>query len=64
MTIVHVTTMSPIAQMVGNNRIVTGNGIVHPVGAADRPPAEELRIRRQIVEKALTALTSPAPFFV
>ena len=56
--------MSPIAEMVGNNRIVTGNGIVHPVGAADRPPAEEERIRRQIVEKALRALTTPAPVFL
>jgi glycine reductase len=49
--------MLPVAQMVGSNRIVPGNGIVHPTGDAERTPDEERRIRRRLVEEALVALT-------
>lgn len=42
--------------MVGSNRIVQGQKIVNPVGDADLPPAEEKRLRRSIVERALKAL--------
>jgi len=51
--------MVPVAEMVGSHRIVTGNGIVHPLGDAERSPAEERRIRRRILEEALTALERP-----
>lgn len=51
--------MTPISKMVGANRIVTGNGIVHPVGDADASPEEEKQIRRRILEQALKALASP-----
>ena len=50
-------TMLPVAQMIGSNRIVPGNGIVHPTGDAERTPDEERRIRRRLVEEALVALT-------
>jgi glycine reductase len=49
--------MLPVAEMVGTNRIMPGNGIVHPTGDAERTPEEERRIRRRLVEEALTALT-------
>jgi len=53
--------MIPVAEMVGSNRIVPGNGIVHPTGDAERSPDEERRIRRRILERALEALAQPAP---
>jgi len=46
----------PIAEMVGANRLVLGNGIVHVVGDAKVSVDEEKGIRRQLVEKALKAL--------
>jgi glycine reductase len=48
----------PIAKMVGSNRIVLGNGIVHVVGDARLSPEEEKKLRRELVEKALRKLTS------
>lgn len=51
-----ITSALPIAKMVGANRLVLGNGIVHVVGDAAVSPAEEKKLRRQLVEKALAAL--------
>jgi hypothetical protein len=51
--------MTPIAEMVGSHRIVTGNGIVHPLGAADATPEAELELRRRILERAAAALSTP-----
>jgi glycine reductase len=48
--------MTPVALMVGSNRIIPGSGIVHPVGNADLDPPEEKRLRRAVVERALEAL--------
>lgn len=48
--------MTPVARMVGTHRIVQGNGIVHPLGAADASPEEEHRLRRRLLERALDAL--------
>lgn len=42
--------------MVGSNRIVTGNKIVNPVGDVELPEDEEIKYRRSILERALTAL--------
>jgi len=42
--------------MVGVNRLVLGNGIVHVVGDAAVPPEDEKKLRRQLIEKALAAL--------
>ncbi len=42
--------------MVGSNRILPGQKIINPVGNADLPPAEEKKLRRSIVQKALKAL--------
>ena len=51
--------MTPVAQMVGSHRIVTGNGIVHPMGAADSTPEAELELRRRLLERAAAALSAP-----
>ena len=48
--------MIAVAEMVGSNRIMLGQKIVNPVGNMDLEPAEEKKLRRSIVEKALTAL--------
>jgi hypothetical protein len=42
--------------MVGANRVVLGNGIVHVVGAVGVTPDAEKKLRRQLIEKALEAL--------
>ena len=52
--------MVPVAQAVGPNRIVRGQGIVFPVGDSALPEAEERRLRRRLVEEALRALASDA----
>ena len=48
--------MTPIALMVGSNRIIPGAGIVHPVGDPDLDPEREKKLRRAIVERAVEAL--------
>jgi glycine reductase len=53
---VQITSALPIAKMVGSNRLVLGNGIVHVVGDANVDAAEEKKVRRQLIEKALDAL--------
>ena len=53
-----VTSVTPVAKMVGPNRIILGNGIVHVLGDADLPPGEEKALRRRLVEQALEALES------
>jgi glycine reductase complex component B subunit gamma len=53
---VQITSALPVAKMVGANRVVLGNGIVHVVGAPAMAAGEEKKLRRQLVEKALAAL--------
>jgi glycine reductase complex component B subunit gamma len=53
---VQITSAMPIAKMVGSNRLVLGNGIVHVVGDAKLSADQEKEVRRQLVQKALNAL--------
>jgi glycine reductase complex component B subunit gamma len=53
---VQITSALPVAKMIGANRVVLGNGIVHVVGDANVSAAKEKKLRRQLVEKALEAL--------
>ncbi len=55
-----VTSVVPIAKMVGSNRIVQGHGIVHVLGDAELPPKEEKDLRRKIVQEALETLAKEA----
>jgi len=50
--------MTPVAVMVGANRIVAAAGIIHPLGNAELSPADEKALRRRIVESALKALAT------
>ena len=56
MPTVQVSTMTPVAVMIGANRIVPAAGIIHPLGNADLSPEDEKALRRRIVEQALHAL--------
>lgn len=51
-----ITSALPVAKMIGANRLVLGNGIVHVVGAAGLAYEDEKKLRRQLIEKALQAL--------
>lgn len=55
--VVHICTVVPISLTVGANRIVPAIAIPHPLGNPALDAAEEKKLRRQIVEKALRALT-------
>jgi len=58
---VQITAALPVAKMVGANRTVLGNGIVHVVGDASLSGEDEKKLRRQLVEKALDALRGEQP---
>ena len=51
-----ITAALPIAKMVGSNRTVLGNGIVHVLGDANVSPEQEKEVRRKLLEKALDTL--------
>lgn len=53
-----ITSALPIAKMVGSNRVVLGNGIVHVTGDAKLPPQDEKELRLKLMQKALQALQS------
>jgi len=55
---VQITAALPVAKMVGANRTVLGNGIVHVVGDASISPEQEKQLRRRLIEKALEQLRS------
>ena len=46
--------------MIGSNRTVLSNGIVHVVGDAKVAPEKEKEVRRKLVEQALSVLKSDA----
>ena len=56
--VVHMCTVTPISLTVGANRIVPTIAIPHPLGDPSLPHDEEKALRRNLVEKALKALTT------
>ncbi len=57
--VVHICTIVPISKTVGANRIVPAIAIPHPLGNPKLSAADEYKVRRKIVEKALKALETP-----
>ena len=55
-----VTSVLPVAKMVGSNRVVQGGGIVHVLGDPDLPPAEEKALRQNLIQKAFETLQKEA----
>lgn len=55
---VQITSVLPVAKMVGSNRVVLGRGIVHVTGDASLSREEEKELRRNLVREALKALQS------
>lgn len=55
-----ITSALPIAKMVGANRLVLGNGIVHVVGDANLDTETEKKLRRRLIDQALEALQANA----
>jgi glycine reductase complex component B subunit gamma len=53
-----VTNLVTIAEQVGAPRIVPGGGIPYPAGDPALPPQAERDWRRQLLERALVALTT------
>lgn len=54
--VVHICTVVPISLTVGANRIVPAIAIPHPLGNPSLSQEDEKKLRRSIVEKALSAL--------
>ena len=52
----HVCALTPVAHLVGSNRIIPVASVLHPVGDPNLSPVAEKALRRGIVEKALKAL--------
>ena len=54
-----ITAIPPIALTVGANQVVRGIAIPHPVGDPREDPASELELRKELLKKALEALSTP-----
>ena len=57
--VVQIATIVPIMLTVGSNRIIPGVAIPHPVGDFDQGPEMDKAIRRELLERALTAMQTP-----
>ena len=56
--VVHMSTITTISESVGANRIVPTIAIPYPVGNPGLPKDEEYRLRKKMVGRALTALST------
>jgi betaine reductase len=56
--VVHMSTITTISESVGANRIVPTIAIPYPVGNPSLPKDEEYRLRKKLVGRALTALST------
>lgn len=55
---VHICSIVPISEAVGANRIVPAVGIPYPVGNPELSKKDEFRVRKELVTKALGALST------
>ena len=54
--VVHMATVVPISLTIGANRIIPGIGIPYPLGDPTLGEVKSKKLRRSMVERALTAL--------
>jgi betaine reductase len=59
LTVVHACSIVPISKTVGANRIVPTIAIPHPFGDPEKSPMEEKALRKELIKKALEALSQP-----
>jgi glycine reductase complex component B subunit gamma len=57
--VIHACSIVPISKTVGANRILATIAIPHPFGDPNKNPEEEKKLRKELVQKALKALTTP-----
>ncbi len=57
--VAHICSIITISQTVGANRIIPAVAIPHPLGNPKLPPAEEKKLRRDLLKKGLVALQTP-----
>jgi glycine reductase len=57
--VAQIATIVPIMKTVGTNRIIPGVAIPHPVGDPARGREADRAVRREVVLRALRALTTP-----
>jgi glycine reductase complex component B subunit gamma len=56
-----ISTIVPLAESIGPNRIIPGQAITHPLGDPRLSREEERALRRRMVERALAALQTEIP---
>ena len=56
-----ISTIVPLAESIGPNRIVPGRAITHPLGDPTLSRTEERALRRRLVRRALDALQTEIP---
>ncbi len=56
--VVHIATIVPIMMTVGSNRIVPGVAIPHPSGDPSKDRKHDQKIRRELLEMALKAIST------
>ena len=54
----HITNMTPVAQVTGSNRIIPGVAITNPLCDVTLSPEEQLEMRRNFIQRALTAIST------
>jgi glycine/betaine/sarcosine/D-proline reductase family selenoprotein B len=57
--VAYITTLDSLAQSVGANRIIPGKAIVNVTGDPNLRPEDERQFRKELIAKALQALTTP-----
>ncbi|MBI4493742.1 MAG: hypothetical protein HY690_13200 [Chloroflexi bacterium] len=57
--VAYITALDALGQSVGANRIVRGKAITNVVGDPNLRPAEERKLRKDLVRTALEALQTP-----
>ncbi len=56
-----ISTIVPLAESIGPNRIIPGKAITHPLGDPTLSRADERALRRGLVRRALDALQTDIP---
>jgi len=56
--VVHITAMTPIAQVTGSNRIIHGVTINNPCSDVDLPAEQQKNMQKKFVARALKAIST------